>query len=140
MRNDRHTARFGSAQRETSLTSTSREMMPLFARVYTFTVQAANTVDCYLPDPDTLGLEYGMRVVLVNRGIGGTGDLRLWLHDADLGDLVRDFANGTWEASGSSTDFTLTPGYMAIAKLGIGPFNQKEWVIVRKTALGRTIL
>lgn len=140
MRHDRETARFGGAQRESSLTSTTRELTPLLARLYTFTVQAANVVDCFLPDADTLGLEYGMRVVVANRGIGGTGNLRLWVHDADLGDVVRNFYLSTWDASGTGLSYEISGGYLAIARIAVGPTGQREWLVNRKAALGRTIL
>ena len=130
----------GGAQRETGLGTVQREINPLLARVYTFTVTAAQTLDVFLPYKEAAGLEPGIRILVVNRGIGGSGDIRLWTHDGDLGDKVYDFVAGTWEGSGSSADFLLTPGYLAKVRLGTYIGSPRMWLPKRQLASGRSIL
>lgn len=109
MKSDLAHAQFGRAWRAIDLTSQVLKMHPQAFRLYVLSVDSGHLVDLDVPVYGAWQLRNGFRMFVNNRGIGGTGDVRIRLPGTPL---YWDFSTNDWTAT-SNSNCLIGPGEIA---------------------------
>lgn len=109
MKTDSRVAKFGGALRGADV-SGAADAHTAYRRLYVYSVAVGEVLEFRLPRHGWRSLRGGMTVTVCNRGIGGTGVIRIVRSDGQLW----DFTAVAWTDSATSA-CDIGPGYIAWA-------------------------